>query len=556
MISLRLSFVLLLFFSHEAMAQLSPGDLSSPHKMLEGMGNCTQCHTAGKRIQAKNCLSCHTFLNDRIRDGKGLHAGKKFENCVNCHSEHHGRKFNMVHWKEGMENFDHSRTGYELKDAHTELGCRDCHNTLNNPNAVLLMTKKKKPEKTFLGLSQSCASCHDDTHKGELGTTCQDCHNEKAWKPATGFDHAKTKFMLSGKHQSLECLQCHSNTGEKAREEKSLSFKVAHFAQCNSCHKDVHLGKFGSACADCHNTQDFTRLNRGVSFNHSKTRFPLEGKHLKLECRTCHKSGASKRGVAFQTCMSCHKDQHNGQFTDHASKGDCASCHTVNGFQPSTFTLADHSKSSFPLEGAHRAIPCFACHVEQKPRILRSSQQLKMNRFTIKVENCSSCHRDPHLGETKPFVATNESCTSCHNSESWKEIQFDHSKTGFVIEGEHQRVECSACHTPTTEQNLPVIRFTSTENICSSCHEDVHNKQFEQKTLIDGSLALITDCARCHSPTSWQPELFDHTRDAAFSLDGAHEKLECSSCHKPTGNADTSVLRFKPLDKTCKSCHG
>ncbi|MGH1366713.1 MAG: cytochrome c3 family protein [Calditrichia bacterium] len=548
--------VLFVLISLKVNAQLSPGELSEPHKMLEGLANCTQCHTAGQQIQAKNCLACHTFLNDRISAGEGLHAGREFENCVECHSEHHGRKFKMVHFKEGVDNFDHSRTGYDLKDAHTELKCRDCHNSLNNPNAELLMSRKKKPEKTFLGLSQDCASCHDDTHQGELGTACQDCHNEKNWKPATGFDHAKTKFKLTGQHQSLDCLQCHFNTGEPAREAKSLSFKVASFMQCSSCHKDVHQGKFGSACTDCHNTQSFTRLNRGVSFDHSKTRFPLEGKHSKLECRVCHKSGAFTGAIAFQTCMSCHKDQHNGQFTEHASKGDCASCHTVNGFQPSTFTLVDHGKSSFPLEGAHRAIPCFACHIEQKPRILRSDQQLKMNRFTIKVEDCSSCHRDPHIGETNSFMASEKGCASCHSVESWQDIEFDHSRTNFVLEGKHQDVSCSSCHKPMTEKNLRIVRFTSTKPICSSCHEDVHDRQFDQKTLINSSLTSFTDCARCHSPNSWQPELFDHTRDAAFSLDGAHKKLQCRSCHKLTGSTDTNVLRFKPLDKTCSSCHG
>ena len=88
-------------------AQLSPGDLARPHAQLEGLKNCTKCHETGEQITGKNCLSCHTLLSERIDAGKGLHAGPDHKDCVRCHSDHHGREFEIVFWKEGPYNFDH-----------------------------------------------------------------------------------------------------------------------------------------------------------------------------------------------------------------------------------------------------------------------------------------------------------------------------------------------------------------------------------------------------------------------------------------------------------------
>ena len=42
--------------------------------------------------------------------------------------------------------------------------------------------------------------------------------------------------------------------------------------------------------------------------------------------------------------------------------GRCEDCHTVDGFQPSTFSLARHQSSAFPLKGAHAAMACEDCH--------------------------------------------------------------------------------------------------------------------------------------------------------------------------------------------------
>ncbi len=93
-------------------AQLSPGDLSQVHADLEGLLNCTKCHEIGEKVLPQNCLSCHIILNDRIKAGIGLHADSGFGDCADCHSEHHGRKYKLIYWDDGQENFEHKETGF------------------------------------------------------------------------------------------------------------------------------------------------------------------------------------------------------------------------------------------------------------------------------------------------------------------------------------------------------------------------------------------------------------------------------------------------------------
>ncbi len=47
-------------------AQISPGELSSPHSHLEGLDKCTGCHTLGRTLSNEKCLRCHTEIRARL----------------------------------------------------------------------------------------------------------------------------------------------------------------------------------------------------------------------------------------------------------------------------------------------------------------------------------------------------------------------------------------------------------------------------------------------------------------------------------------------------------
>ena len=54
---------IILLWECNAFAQISPGDLSKAHASLEGVSNCTKCHTVGKKVTSEKCLDCHKEIN-------------------------------------------------------------------------------------------------------------------------------------------------------------------------------------------------------------------------------------------------------------------------------------------------------------------------------------------------------------------------------------------------------------------------------------------------------------------------------------------------------------
>jgi predicted permease len=74
----------------------------------------------------------------------------------------------------------------------------------------------------------------------------------------------------------------------------------------------------------------FKAKQQAGEFSHSdiETGFGLTGKHLKIECASCHNKPlpATRQNTAARTCLSCHEkdDNHSGR------RPDCAKCHTTN----------------------------------------------------------------------------------------------------------------------------------------------------------------------------------------------------------------------------------
>jgi hypothetical protein len=79
-------------------------------------------------------------------------------------------------------------------------------------------------------------------------------------------------------------------------------------------------------------------------------------------------------------------DVHRGQFAQHASQGRCEACHSQASFIPSTYTIDDHNKSRFPLEGAHLALPCRECHK------FTESASGSYQQFVFEDIRCAACH--------------------------------------------------------------------------------------------------------------------------------------------------------------------
>lgn len=552
-VSLILFFLVSTGFLSLIFAQLSPGDLHKSHANLEGIENCTKCHDVGKRVAPSKCLACHVILRQQIDNNKGLHANAGHKQCEQCHVEHHGRNFDLIYWKNGQKSFDHTKTGYTLEGKHAEQECRSCHKPANISSADLFKERKKNLQTTFLGLKTDCLSCHHDEHRGQMAKNCLNCHVMSGWKSAPKFDHNKTRFHLTGKHIQVGCEKCHPSVVDNRfpNDKSYLKFQKTQFAQCIDCHRDPHNNKFGKVCTSCHNTGGWGRINQ-ANFNHDRTNFPLKGKHKFVQCEKCHLPGKPLKGLRYARCLDCHYDFHQGQFAQRSSGGDCTECHTVEGFAPSTFTVAQHQKTSFVLEGAHLAIPCIACH---KETIGSSGRKTIPFKFTFK--DCQNCHSDPHGGDVDKYVKTG-GCVYCHNTNSWRTITFDHKQTGFVLLERHTEIKCSSCHKPAGNPSSAIrMKLADLKPACQECHKDVHQGQFVAAVVEGGVASNITDCGRCHTPTkNWTPKNFDHNRDSRFKLEGAHESVPCSKCHETTENNGIKFVKYKPIDPACSICHG
>lgn len=481
---------------------VTPGPLSAAHAKLEA--NCAACHESfSKGAQNARCLSCHKGVAGDVRAGSGYHG--KFQpartaQCKACHTDHKGRGYALV--RLNAKGFNHSFTDYPLTGGHAKATCAGCHAS----------------GKRFRGTSTTCADCHSkkDPHRGALGRDCQSCHSVAAWKPILPFDHAKTGFVLAGAHRAATCASCHAGQRWKgtprqcvachakddahkgtrgtacANCHNSTNWKSANFdhssmtrfplvgahagTACAACHgagnavrqpqrtcigchakDDVHKGKNGPDCADCHNSRDWKK----ASFDHnSTTRFPLRGAHATIVCEGCHKQPAHQVKPPV-TCIGCHADDdaHAGKFGQ-----DCASCHGPASWKERV--LFDHALTRFPLLGKHAALACTQCHADKT--------------FAAKGVTCQSCHADDHHGGT---LGSPAACADCHNAADWKSWRFDHDKqTSFPLTGKHQGLICSACH---AKPGNPA----DTPKECYDCHRrnDVHRGGFGQ------------NCARCHT---------------------------------------------------------
>lgn len=638
---------LCLFSSRDATAQVfSPGKLSRAHAAFEA--KCESCHVkaeAGK-VKASRCLACHRVLGVRIKARKGLHGRERLLKCAKCHSEHLGRGHALVKWNQ--RSFNHIRAGYSLTGKHAALACRKCHQPSKQRGAVTRLFGAGQRKRTFLGLRKGCATCHQDPHRGTLGTACASCHGDQGFKPVTRFTaHHRTRFPLRGKHRKLGCDRCHRPAGpsspmqfagvlhdtctrcHKSPHRRHMgqkrspkipcaschgedSFRRISFAKtshprtlplrggharapckschgkkgeratrgtrCVSCHRDPHKKRFGLACQKCHTPFGWwTRRGKLMSLGqvkldqvkraatigigkkqvqavafHNKTRFTLDGQHIALACKKCHgRRGRGRwrfrklRNMKFGRCEDCHKDPHQGVLTQRrsGSKRRCEDCHETRGWALTSFGLERHQKTRFPLQGAHRVVACAACH----PRKTRSAKR----RFQPPSSRCESCHKDKHRGRYR-LTASSAAlpCQTCHQTQSFRQIAFDHQKTRFPLQGKHAQTACRSCHRPAKQG---ITAFRGLDQRCESCHADTrHGGQFLARGKVRG-------CADCHSTTSFKIERFAHLAKTGVSLAGGHRRVKCDGCHikvtSPAPQGPRQVVLYRLGKAGCQSCH-
>ena len=540
-------------------AQISPGPLARPHERLEGSLQCVKCHAGGHGAGGKAqmsglCVNCHKEIGWLAERDRGLHGRVRQQTCASCHPEHAGKDFALVSWPDGgaPERFDHARTGWPLEGRHARQRCADCHKAAFRVSQAARLAQRVPPYVGWVGLEQRCTSCHEDAHRGALDKNCLKCHDVEHWKPAPRFDHDKTSYPLTGGHVTVKCADCH----QSPRLQPAIPrYRPLEHQECSACHADPHRGKLGATCGRCHVTTSFTTVNR-TSFDHDRTRYPLRGRHAQVSCEKCHdfSGGQVARNPPFATCTACHTpDPHAGTATLAGRVVDCASCHTVDGWRPSSYTVAQHRLTRYPLEGRHQQARCSGCHVQTSG----TAAVVAMRPVTTE---CVTCHVDPH---DKRFAR----CTDCHDLQGFRPATIDvaaHQHFHFRLEGAHRAVPCAACHAemrraPAASTLAAGVRWSgppllfaapSPKGGCGGCHENAHGTQFAARSDRGA-------CESCHGTDAFRSATrFDHNRDAAFSLKGAHTGVPCDRCHRSTRGVDGKLMViYRPVATACEACH-
>lgn len=562
---------------------------------------CTTCHFGTEKkpgvggpnphqftdVALTDCQLCHSFSNFRVANLaatkydhdqtdyplKGHHKRNKcvacheknietfevkedFSDCKGCHEDSHEsvisakRKCSSCHLqttKFRKTKFDHGKeTRFDLRGQHARNRCKDCHAVGSPPEAPAM----------------NCIGCHEDIHRGRFGKeTCEGCHVDLGWAQVI-YDHdTKTKFELTGKHESTKCTNCH-------RFGLATKFERFESTKCADCHQHTaaHCGQFGlENCERCH----VRGGDRTSKFDHNLTRFPLERAHEGLDCARCHKpaklgqSEQCRNAVKYTglepQCFACHEDVHAGELGT-----DCAKCHT--GGQSFEQLVFDHNQDArFELTGFHQLVQCDDCHPGRK--------------FKLGDIRCYSCHEKDDVHVT----SLGDDCAKCHETTGGAP-KFDHDvHTEFERAGVHARIECERCHFLNPDGNsyvdelnvlkekletadtatsaappdevqlameriarLPVIapsgapldlKFRAAGQACEDCHPDPHK------------VRQGLDCASCHGFEAWtSPPRNGYHESAGFALNGAHSVVACSLCHNGSGN-------LMGRGERCGDCH-
>lgn len=472
------------------------------------------------------CRSCHR--QESIADPAPLLArkvdlGRTYlglqSRCAGCHRDVHRGQFGDTDCASchGLDRFkpaakfDHARSRFPLTLGHARVECVKCHPVaaLAASNPVPGPAEAAAPEVRYRGVGTTCAGCHKDPHSGRFGTKCESCHTADDWKriQTANFDHARTRYPLTGKHRAAACAACHP---------PGKPTKLANFERCASCHSDAHAGQLvlrqsGGECGECHTTAGFRPATFTVAL-HDATTYPLLGSHRTTECATCHRAlppgeleragialvrGAAAAGPAMaakvtqfrfprSACQDCHRDPHAGDTGKYLGTTGCLACHTLATWREVRF---DHNLTRFPVAGLHLKVACLGCH------------------RTAAAEGRSS----PTLAGGRTLPASAGGILPAPSARAWA--------------------------TPRE------VRLAGAPLACSGCHTDPHLGQ------------VGAACERCHADSSWGPLRFDHNRDSTYRLEGAHRAVACVACHYRERLSGKEVARLKPLGSACTDCH-
>ncbi len=526
---------------------------------------CTDCHVGNNytfTVANTDCYGCHQAAWQSTTTMGGavpnhITAGFPTAQCTTCH--------NTTTW---TSTFNHATTGFPLTNAHQMapagkvVACTDCHIN-NNYTLATAPTDCGNSGCHLTTWQQTNNPVHSSAGAPYAAANCSTCHNTITWTTAT-FDHNTTGFPLTGSHQMapagkvVACTDCHVGN--------NYTLTAAN-TDCYGCHQvawqstmtlggvvpnHVAAGFPTSQCSTCHTTTTWTS-----TFNHATTGFPLTNAHQMAPagkaatCASCHINNNYTLTIAPTDCgnSGCHLttwQQTNNPA--HVSAGapfaaaNCSTCHSTITWTTATF---NHSTTGWPLTGSHQLVPAGKvvactdsfCHVGNNYKLAAPA-------------DCSVCHQaallsTQTLGGAVPdhikLAFPVSQCATCHDTVLWSTGKFDHSTTGWPLQGTHVTTPCASCHMGANPFGL-----TAANTDCYGCHQAAWQSTVTLGGVVPNHISALypTTCVTCHTTwvtTGWLGATFTHS---AFRI--PHHGSVCSDCHLVAANYKTF---------SCENCH-
>ena len=463
--------------------------------------------------------------------------------CENCHTATAWRPIKAV------PEFDHNKTRYPLRGMHEKVECAQCH---------------VKP--VFTDVGKNCQDCHTDIHQRKMGADCAQCHTVQGWNIAVQQvkDH-QNRFPLLGAHAALQCEDCHKGAAVGQFQGLSTACISCHQADFQRATSPNHVqANFPQTCEACHTFDSWF----GAAVNHAAPpiNFPLTNGHANVPCESCHVGNNFNLQIAATDCghAGCHlttwQQTNNPQHSAAPNVfpiATCSNCHNTVSWLNVNF---DHSTTGWPLLGSHQMAPagkvnaCTDCHVN--------------NNYNLTSANtdCYGCHQTAWqstatVGGSVPNHITagflTSMCSTCHDTVLWTDGKFDHSATGFPLQGPHMLPPrptvtgaigpmvnaCTDCHIGGNY----TAGFPTTD--CYGCHQSYFTNAQTYGASVPNHITANypTTCATCHTPwvtQAWLGAVFNHTW---FKLPhGKVSSNQCVDCHINANN----YTKF-----SCENCH-
>jgi len=329
----------------------------------------------------------------------------------------------------------------------------------------------------------------------------------------------------------------------------------------------LHIGSsYTSACSNCH---DGRFANDPPPF----TVGAKSGNHMATsnQCEACHTTfgfylpRAVDHQEVYGTCSSCHNGiVAVGKSVFHVvTSAECSDCHTTTSFvQVAADGSFDHTGISTGCSRCHNGTIAIGKDADPTPP------------HPDTLSDCSYCHtttsfKNAYPDHTGPDVV-GKRCDSCHNS-SGGGFNASDEPVGHPV----MAYDCGACHSINGFSMGGVFNHRLVDPVvqpCSVCHDG--NNSINAIGMITGHVPTNgSDCAMCHTVTSFKGASFDHTgvvnncgtsgcHDPA-SVEGSYAAgpnhiasngNDCENCHTP-GTFTTGFYNHSGVTNGCTACH-